>query len=93
MSDYCREKLSVKDQSVSLSKVSFASLSHHVISQLDFQAIQSSFGLFLLLKKACSFGIVDSIVPRDANSRRESFVSLGELNHLRVLGKLGLLLE
>lgn len=82
-----------KIQVLSLSKVSFASLSHHVISQLDFQAIQSNFDLFLLLKKACFFDIANSVVPRDANSRRESFVSLGELNHLRVLSKLDLLLE
>ncbi len=92
VSGYCRGKLSVKGQSVSLPEVSFAGLGHHVFSQLDFQAIQPGFGLFLLLKKACPFGIADSVVSCGADSRRESFVSLGELNHLRVLGKLGLLL-
>jgi len=92
VSGYCPGKLSVKGQSVSLPEVSFPGLYDHVFSQLDFQAIQPAFSLFLLLKKACPFGIADSVVSFGADSRRESFVSLSELNHLSVLGQLGLLL-
>ncbi len=92
VSGYCPGKISVKGQSVNLPEVSLPGLYDHVFSELDFQAIQPGFRLFLLLKNACPFGIADSVVSCGADSRREIFVLSGKLNHLRVLGKLGLLL-
>ena len=43
--------------------------------------------------KSCFFDIVDSFIFDNVNSHRKSFVSLIELNHLRMLFQLDLLLE
>lgn len=92
VSGRCRRKLSVKNQSISLPEVPFPGLRDYVISQFDFQATQPGFDLFLFLEKGRPFGITNGFVSCGVNPRRKSLVSLGELNHLRVLGQFGLLL-
>lgn len=72
--------------------MSFAGLHNYVISQFDFYTTQPGFSLLLLTKKGSPFGIADGVVSGGVDARRQSFISLAEVNHLRVLFQLGLLL-